>query len=197
MKKRVWILTAALCFALCMMAMYQERQSVVWAKEQPAEQQEKEPAARSICSKGNFVYRDGGEKVGIYEADFFLLYEKLSAIPKEAFDPACYTHYDRTDQTEKYQVNICIDSEYQSTETLEADKAAEMSGEDAEVSVADEVSEINREKTEESVADETSEINGEEQLPEMSVSGNDCMKEQTENGAEEMTDETDTKGGEM
>lgn len=90
MRKQSWIWTAVLCAGLCMTALFPERPPVVQAKEQSAKKDFL--GTQELVSRGNLVYRDGGERAGIYAADFALLYGKLSAVSGKVFDPAEYTH---------------------------------------------------------------------------------------------------------
>lgn len=94
MKRQMGILTAVLCAGLWMAALSPEGQMFAEAKEQNAEEKEN-LQVRELASRGNLVYRDGGEKAGIYAADFSLLLGKLSAVSGEVFDPAAYTHMHR------------------------------------------------------------------------------------------------------
>ena len=45
-----------------------------------------------VSSRGNLVYREGKREAAVCEADFLLLYEKISTIPEDVFDPIRYTH---------------------------------------------------------------------------------------------------------
>ena len=94
MKRQMGILTAVLCAGLWMAALSPEGRMFAEAKEQNAEEKEN-LQVRELASRGNLVYRDGGEKAGIYAADFSLLFGKLSAVSGEVFDPAAYTHMHR------------------------------------------------------------------------------------------------------
>lgn len=94
MKRQMGILTAVLCAGLWMAALSPEGQMFAEAKEQNTEEKEN-LQVRELASRGNLVYRDGGEKAGIYAADFSLLFGKLSAVSGEVFDPAAYTHMHR------------------------------------------------------------------------------------------------------
>lgn len=90
-KKKTGILKA-LCITLCMTALWTKGFAVVRAEEQPAQLEKGQTQMRELSARGNIVYQDGDIKAGIYAADFALLYEKAAMGPKEAFDPACYTH---------------------------------------------------------------------------------------------------------
>lgn len=49
----------------------------------------------TLASHGNFIYENSGrngERLEWYAEDLLLLKEKLSTIPEQCFDPACYTH---------------------------------------------------------------------------------------------------------
>lgn len=91
MRKKIWIL-AALCLVLCMPVLRPEGLSIVRAKEQDANRKEERVGVRSLSTRGNMVYQDDGKRAGIYVSDFSLLYEKLSMVSGEIFDPARYTH---------------------------------------------------------------------------------------------------------
>jgi len=84
--RKVWTLAALLCLGLCMEAGQPTDLTTVQAKEQPIER----TGMRGLASRGNLLYQDSGERVGIFAADFSLLEGKLSSIPEAVFDPAAY-----------------------------------------------------------------------------------------------------------
>lgn len=79
-----------LCLELCMAALQPTDPATVQAKERPIERTGEWTGRRELASRGNLLYQDSGERVGIFAADFFLLEEKLSSVPEEIFDPAAY-----------------------------------------------------------------------------------------------------------
>lgn len=93
MKKQSWIWTAALWAGLCIAGLLLAKRPVVQAKDREAEKGE-------LASRGNLIYRDSGKEAGIYEADFSLLWRKLSSVSGEIFDPAEYTHMHRWEYRE-------------------------------------------------------------------------------------------------
>ena len=107
-KRRTW--RGALWAGLCMALLVLEGRPVVQAKEQGAGQkgilQMREPASR-----GNLIYRGGGKEAGIYESDFSLLWDRLSAVSGEVFDPAEYTHMHRweyRDEDDRTHTRYCV-----------------------------------------------------------------------------------------
>ncbi len=84
--KKVWILEALFGLGLCMALLQPKGWATVQAKEQP----EQRTGMRALASRGNLLYQDSGERVGIFAADFSLLREKLASVPEEIFDPAAY-----------------------------------------------------------------------------------------------------------
>ncbi len=79
-----------LCLELCMAALQPTDPATVQAKERPIERTGEWTGRRELASRGNLLYQDSGERVGIFAADFFLLEEKLASVPKTVFDPAAY-----------------------------------------------------------------------------------------------------------
>lgn len=74
-----------------MAVLFSKGQSIVQAKEQETERK----AAlriRELASRGNLVYREGGEEAAIYAADLTILEGKLSTVSGTVYDPAEYTH---------------------------------------------------------------------------------------------------------
>ncbi|MDE7197598.1 MAG: hypothetical protein K2O15_01815 [Lachnospiraceae bacterium] len=213
MEKKVWSLTVAMSFGLCMAVMHSQKQPVVRAEELSA----KQPEVREIVSRGNMAYQDGEKGAGFYEEDFYLLWEKLSTISGEVFDPACYAHIIHADESgdgveydleyeyveEKFVTDELTETDEETeiveeeTETAEADEVTEILEEETETTEAEEVSEITGEEPEIMEPDAPSEITGEEtetsgteKQPEISVSGNDCPAGAVQDKAEEITEET-------
>ncbi len=96
--KRVWILAVLFCLGLCMAVSQPKGWVTVQAKEQSAEQTGKWTGMGTLASRGNLLYQDSGERVGIFTADFSLLQEKLSSVPEAVFDPTAYGNGSISDQ---------------------------------------------------------------------------------------------------
>lgn len=218
MEKKVRSLAVVMFFGLCMAVMHSHKQPVVRAEELSA----KQPEVREIVSRGNMAYQDGGKGAGLYEADFYLLWEKLSTISGEVFDPACYAHIIHAAESgdgveydleyvyveEKFVTEELMEADEETetveeeTETSEADGVTEIVEKEAETLEADEITEIISEEPETTETDAPSEITGEEteksgteKQPEISVSGNDCPAGAVQDKAEEITEETIYGGG--
>lgn len=88
--KRGWILAVLFCLGLCMAALQPTDRMTVQAKEQSIERTEEWTGRRELASRGNLLYQDSGERIGIFAADFSLLQEKLASVPEEIFDSAAY-----------------------------------------------------------------------------------------------------------
>lgn len=182
MKKRIW--TATLFLGLCALAFCLQGQSAAQAKEQSAgkEQVGKQGEMREPVSRGSIIYWDDDEKMGIYAADFALLYEKLSSISGEIFDPAGYTHTYRALVENAGACAEPVASEFWTdgqfvgikweTEAVEPDSIPGNAEENGS-------SEIAVEETETPVAEEESE--NEEEEPELSGSGDspEIMEEES------------------
>lgn len=218
MEKKVRSLAVVMFFGLCMAVMHSHKQPVVRAEELSA----KQPEVREIVSRGNMAYQDGGKGAGLYEADFYLLWEKLSTISGEVFDPACYAriiHAAESGDGVEYDLEyVYVEEKFvteelteadeetetveEETETSEADGVTEIVEKEAETLEADEITEIIGEEPETTGTDAPSEITGEEteksgteKQPEISVSGNDCPAGAVQDKAEEITEETIYGGG--
>lgn len=217
MGKRIWSLTVGLYFGLGMAALYFQEQPVVQAEELSAGR----TGVGEIVSRGNIFYQDDAKRAKIYGADFSLLWDNLSTISGEVFDPASYAHIHAAQigdnaeedwnfayveekampvklpeiideaaevwETEELPAFLEEETELQETETQEMEKLPELTEEEMEEADSDESSEEAGKDTEE---------DDPEELPEISVSGNDCPIEEAQSRREEITEISTDEGGE-
>lgn len=224
MKKKTFILTAFLCVGLYMAELYPQGQPFVQAKEEPAQQTEKQRRAWELVSHGNMAYWDGSEKAAVYGADFSFLWKKLSSISGEVYDPASYAHlYENGSlkSAEDYRGYGFTTAEFASveltgvveeeteilmpeellengeeTEIPEPEETPEMAEDDIEISELEESQEVVEDENGISEQEEPSETveAEEEQSPEVSVSGNDCPVEKEQINMEEETADEGEEG---
>lgn len=216
MRKKGWILTAALYAGLCMSMPQSVGQSVVQARER----HERQTGEWELASRGSAVYQDGGNRAGIYAADFFLLQERLPSVSGEIFDPDCYDHAEKAGNVIDMEYDLdCESVEEEETVTFgtkglpemlekkpaasEAEKTMEVICEEPVKSEPEEEPEIIEEEATVSGREEQPEVPGEEatvsepeKRPEISVSGNDCAGGGTHSETEETAEETVDEEGE-
>lgn len=216
MRKQGWILATVLCSVLCMSAPQSVGQPFVQAGERHA----KQAGVWELASRGNMVYQDGGNRAGIYAADFSLLQKRLSSVSGEIFDPDCYDHAEKAGNVidMKYDLD-CKFAEEEETVTFgtkglpemlekepavsEAEKTMEVICEEPVTPEPEEEPEIMEEEAAITEPEEQPEASGEEaavtepeEQPAISVSGNDCNGGGTQGETEEMTEEIVDRGGE-
>jgi len=64
----------------------------------------------ALSSRGSIIYQQDGKEAALYAEDLFLLEDRLSTIPEDIFDPACYTHthqWEYRDINEKTHTRHC------------------------------------------------------------------------------------------
>lgn len=187
---------------------------------QARERYVKQAGALELVSRGNMIYQDGGNKAGIYAADFSLLQERLSSVSGEVFDPSCYDHTNKTvsgaDAEYDLDHKFAGEEEYVTSGVKglpemdeeepivpEQEKTAEAAGEEPVTPEPEEQPEVAEEKEaafepgeQPEVTEEEEAVYEPEEQPEISVSGNDCAGSRTQSESEEIAEKIADEEGE-